>query len=85
MLKLKMTMEEPEIKHSLTMEQETEVYGDLGDSEIFRLAEFINSFLRAYGYSGYNSDYVFLESVSDEEYELLSQYLWELRNEGEGK
>lgn len=79
MLKLKLTMEEPHIKHSLTMEQECEPYED----EILCLAEFINNFLRAYGYSGYNSHYVFLESINDEEYELLGRYLWELRNKGE--
>lgn len=79
MLRVKMTMEEPQIKHSLIMEQECEVYGDLGDSEILRLAEFINHFLRAYGYSSYDKEYVFLESVTVEEYDQLQDYLYMIR------
>ena len=81
MLKIKLTMEEPQVKHSLTMEQECEVYDNLGDSEILRLAEFINHFLRAYGYPAYDKEYVFLESVTEEEYNALQDYLCDFREE----
>ena len=79
MLKIKMTMEEPQVKHSLTMEQECEVYDNLGDSEILRLAEFISHFLRTYGYPRYDREYVFLESVTEDEYNYLLDCLCEFR------
>ena len=79
MLKVKLTMEEPQVKHSLTMEQECEVYGDLGDNIISRLGQFINHFLRAYGYPAYDKEYVFLESVTADEYDQLLDYLFMIR------
>ena len=79
MLRIKLTMAEPQSKHSLTIEQECEVYGDLGDSVPFRLGSFINHFLRVYGYSTYDKEYVFLESVTAEEYDQLLDYLAMIR------
>ena len=79
MLKIKLTMEEPQSKHSLTMEKECEIYGDLGDSVISRLGSFINHFLRAYGYPAYDKEYVFLESVTADEYDQLLDFLCIIR------
>ena len=85
MLKIKLTMEEPQVNHSLTMEQECEVYCDLGDTVISRLAEFINHFLRTYGYPSYDKEYVFLESVTLEEYDQLQDYLCMIREENKNE
>lgn len=85
MLKIKLTIEEPQDKHSLTMEQECEVYTDLGDSVISNLGEFTNHFLRAYGYPDYDKEYVFLESVSANEYVQLLDYLRMIRKENKNE
>lgn len=78
-LKIKMTMEEPSIHHTLTMEQTAQLYPDLGYDVLETLASFINKFLNAYGYPRYNKQYVFLESVTEEEYEQLQDYLCMIR------
>lgn len=82
-LKIKMTMEDPYTNHSLTMEQTTQLYPDLGYDELETLASFINKFLNVYGYPRYNKEYVFLESVTEEEYDYLACCLEEYRNRKE--
>ena len=78
-LKIKMTMKEPSIRHTLTMEQTAQLYPDLGYDVLETLASFINKFLNAYGYPRYNKQYVFLESVTEEEYDQLQDYLCMIR------
>lgn len=78
-LRIKMIMEEPAIHHALTMEQTTQLYPDLGCDELETLASFINKFLNAFGYPRYDKQYVFLESVTVEEYEQLQDYLCMIR------
>jgi hypothetical protein len=78
-LKIKMTMEEPSILHTLTMEQTAQLYPDLGCDVLETLASFINKFLYAYGYPRYNKQYVFLESVTEGEYDQLLDYLCMIR------
>ena len=82
-LKIKMTVEDPSINHSLTMEQTTRLYPDLGCDELETLASFISKFLNAYGYPRYDKEYVFLESVTEEEYDYLACCLEEYRNRKE--
>jgi hypothetical protein len=83
-LRIKMIMEEPSIHHALTMEQTTQLYPDLGCDELETLASFINKFLNAFGYPRYNKQYVFLESVTEEEYEYLANCLDDYRNDEKG-
>lgn len=82
-LKIKMVMEDPSVHHALTMEQTTKLHPDLGCDELETLARFVNEFLSAYGYPRYDKQYVFLESVTEEEYEQLLDYLSIIR-EGNG-
>lgn len=58
-------------------------YHDLGMDTISAFARAINLFLRHIGYSGYDKDMVFLESITEDEYEMLQDYLFELRNDAE--
>lgn len=83
-LRIKMTMEEPSICHALTMEQTTQLYPDLGCDELETLASFINKFLNAFGYPRYDKQYVFLESVTEEECNYLVSCLEDYRNDKKG-
>lgn len=60
------------------MKNTTKVHYDLGDSEILSLARALNLFMKQCGYF-YNKDMVFLESVTEEEFEELADFLSELR------
>lgn len=55
-------------------------YPDLGMDTISAFARVINLFLRHIGYSRYDKDMVFLESITEDEYEMLQDYLFEFRN-----
>lgn len=55
-------------------------YPDYGDDEISMLARTINLFLRHIGYECFDKDMVLLESITEEEYDMLQDYLFELRN-----
>lgn len=46
-------------------------------------AKLINQFMDIMTWPGYKNDYVFLESITDEEYDLLSRTLDEYRNKSE--
>lgn len=56
------------------------MYPDMGDDTIMAFAKTINLFMRHIGYS-FDKDYVFMESVTEDEYEQLQWYLNELRSE----
>lgn len=65
--------------------QTAETYSELGEDTIRAFAKIINLFLRHVGYVSFDRDLVFLESVTDEEYEDLLWYLGDLRrNKAEG-
>lgn len=55
-------------------------YPDYGDDEISMLARTINLFLRHIGYECFDKDMVLLESITEDEYDMLQDYLFELRN-----
>ena len=80
MLRIKLEMEDKNIGHSLTMEQTSETYDDMGENELTILSRFINDFLKVYGYPRYDKEYICLESVTGDEYDALMCYLDELRN-----
>ena len=60
------------------MKNTVEINYDFGDSEILSLAKALNLFLKQCGYP-YNKDMVFLESITEEEFEELADFLSELR------
>lgn len=78
MIRLKMEYEN-EFGHKFTMENKTEIYPDLGNDTLDELAEQINNFMRQIGYPSFNKDKIFLESVTEEEYEYLIGCLDEYR------
>ena len=63
------------------MESKVDIYPDLGNDEINELAGQINNFMRQIGYSSFNKDKIFLESVTEEEYEYLLNCLDEYRED----
>ena len=67
------------------MSQTAETYSELGEDIIREFSRIINLFLKHIGYVSYDKDMVFLESVTEEEYEDLLWYLDDLRqNKTEG-
>lgn len=61
------------------MSRTAETYSEYGTDTIFTFATMINLFLRQVGYVRYDKDMVFLESVTEDEYELLRDYLQDMR------
>ena len=67
-----------EVGNEYEMKNTVEINYDFGDSEILSLARALNLFLRQCGYF-YNKDMVFLESITEEEFEKLADFLCEIR------
>lgn len=59
-------------------ESTVEVFDSLGDTELDNIGWQLNAFLKQCGYSRPN-DNIFMEDVSDEEYDALADYLSQLR------
>lgn len=79
-VKISMTMEECASNHHFSAEVSTPLYRDLGSDELGTLASFINNFLKSYGFPRYDKDYVFLESVTEDEYDYLLSCLEDYRS-----
>lgn len=56
-----------------------EVFRDLDENDIDIIGRQLNIFLKQCGYHRKN-DYIFMESVTEEEYEAIAEFLNELRN-----
>ena len=56
----------------------TEVYRDLGDTDLDIIGRQLNCFLRQCGYARENSN-ILMEDITDEEYDALAAYLENLR------
>lgn len=56
----------------------SEVFTDLGESDVNFIGEQLNNFLRQCGYYR-KHDLIFMEDITEEEYEALESYLDELR------
>lgn len=69
-----------EYGNTTSLDKETTVYPDLGNSEIDEMERFINYFLRGVGYPSFNKDKIILESVTEDEYEEIVDYLWDMRH-----
>lgn len=71
---------ENELGELYTQGSTVEVFRDIGDTDITVIGEQLNCFLRQCGYARRN-DYIFMEDVTDEEYDALADYLEELRGD----
>ncbi len=56
---------------------------EIGDGELDIIGEQFNTFLKQCGYIRKN-DLIFMEDITEEEYDALLGYLDEIRNKGEG-
>lgn len=70
-----------EFGNTTALDKETNIYPDQGNDEIDEMERFVNNFLRAVSYSSFNKDKVILESVTEDEYEAVQDFLWDLRND----
>lgn len=53
---------------------------DENDSQLDAIKDFFGRFLHFVGFPSYNKDYIFMESVTDDEYEYLADFLSSLRD-----
>ena len=63
-------------------ESQVTVHYDCGERELNIIGEQLNVFLKQCGYSRKN-DFLFMEDITEEEYEALEEYLEEFRNNKE--
>lgn len=84
MLKLHMSMSDTNIGQDdfTELKSNREVYCDLGETEMSVIGEFINNFMRAAGYI-FNNDYIYMESLTEDELDYLDFCLNEYRSRGE--
>lgn len=71
---------ENEFKNSYSQKSSVEVFYDLGETELDVIGKQFNIFLKQCGYVRHN-DNIFMEDITDEEYEALTDFLGELREE----
>ena len=87
-------MEDPKIKIGFSFEDEfgnsyeaaskVEVFESLGETELSAIGERLNIFLKQIGFVRKN-DNIFMEDLTDDEFEAISDYLHELRDQSEGE
>ena len=84
MLKLHMSMSDTNIGQDdfIELKSNREVYCDLGETEMSVIGQFINDFMRAAGYN-FNEEYIYMESLTEDELEYLDFCLNEYRSKGE--
>lgn len=58
-----------------------EPFPDFGEDTMMMFAQVINLFLKHIGFLAFDKDYVVLESVTQEEYDAIVDYLYELRKD----
>lgn len=61
-----------------SLENKVTLLRDVGDSEELELARAINLFMKQIGYS-YDKDMIFLESVTEDEFDYLADCLFDYR------
>lgn len=68
--------------NTYSLENKVRIYTDFGDSDRDELARALNIFMQQIGYGWfYNKDMIFLESVTESEYEALLEVLENMREE----
>lgn len=68
-----------ECGNNFVSESTTEVFTDQGDSDVTVIGDRLNVFLKQCGYYRKN-DHIFMEDITEEEYDKLTEYLYMLRN-----
>ena len=68
-----------EYGNNFVSESTTEVFTDQGDSDVTVIGDQLNVFLKQCGYYRKN-DHIFMEDITEEEYDKLTEYLYMLRN-----
>lgn len=84
MLKLSMSLSNTEAGENdfTSLTDHKEVYYSLGETEMSVIGQFINNFMRAVGYN-FNNEYIYMESVTEDELDYLDFCLNEYRSRGE--
>ena len=83
MLKLKMTIENTEINHITTLEEQTETYYELGQTDCVIIGDFVHSAMLAAGYP-MEGDTVLLQGLTYEEADMLESFLEDMRANRKG-
>lgn len=80
-IRLKLVAEDLDSGTCTELDKIIQLYPDLGweCGFIGEFSSILNQFIKLLGYSSYDKDYVFLESVTLEEYDELYSYLQDLR------
>lgn len=68
-----------EFNENFATETNCNVWYDVGDTTLGTIFQYFNSFLNYCGFHREN-DYILEDSLTGEEYDLLSEYLLEIRN-----
>ena len=76
-IKLEVTNEHAE---TFKMEETIQLFPDLGCDLVQAFGEMANLFLRQIGYATFNKDCILMESVTEDEAEMLYDYLQDIRN-----
>lgn len=69
-----------EVGDKFSSESTLEVFHDLGDTDLSVIGDQFNVFLKQCGYVRRN-DHIFMEDITDEEYEAIADFLDDLREE----
>ncbi len=69
-----------EFNNSFSLKSSVEVFYDIGETELDVIGKQFNIFLKQCGYARHN-DNIFMEDITDEEYEALADFLGKLREE----
>ena len=77
-LRIKFEMTD-EAGNNYISETTTEVFTDIGETDLSVLGQQFNIFLKQCGYVRKN-DYIFMEDVTEEEYDALADYLQSIRS-----
>ena len=71
---------ESEFGDKFSSQSALEVFTELGETDLNVIGRQLNSFLKQCGYAR-NNDNIFMEDITEEEYQALADYLEELREE----
>lgn len=71
---------EDEFGHNYTQSSNVEVFTELGDNDITVIGRQLNCFLKQCGFYRPN-DYILMDSITEDEEELLSDHLNDLRSD----
>lgn len=83
MLKLKIMIENTETNHMTKLEEQTDTFYELGQTDYVIIGDFVHNAMRAAGYP-MEGDTVLLRGVTYEEAEMLEDFLEDIRANKKG-